>query len=409
MDNDQRPVEDWATDFDLFEEGYMSDPAPVWEDLQKRCPIAHTTRMGGAWMATKYDDLRDMVRAAPTLSSRSVAVVPPDPELREELIAEVKEYGSENPPITMDPPGHLPYKRLILPFFTPDATESHRAFTEQLCHDLIDRFIAEGSADVARQYSQQIPPRVIARVIGIDMSRADDFTEWTQGVLEFGQTQPELRRHYRRVIREFFAEMVAERRANPGDDLISQLIAAEIEGEPLSDYTVIGICNLLLVAGIDTTWSSIGAALWHLAGNADDRRRLANEPELFPTAIEEFLRFYAPVMMARKVTDEISFGDVTMHHGDKLILNFPAGNRDPDVFERPDELVMDRERNRHVAFGIGHHRCAGSNLARMEMDVALRVFMQRLPEFELSDPDAVTWSAGQVRGPRTIPIRFPVA
>ena len=408
MENEQRPVEDWATDFDLFDEGYIENPAPVWRDLRQRCPIAHTTRMGGAWMATKYEDLREMVRMVPELSSRSVAVVPPPPDLREELIAEVKLYGSENPPITMDPPGHMPFKRLILPFFTPDAVEAHRAYTEGLCHQLVDAFVGEGTCDAARQYSQQIPPRVIARMLGIDPDRADEFTEWTQGVLEFGQTQPELRRHYRRVIREFFAGLVAERRRKPGDDMISRLAAAEVDGKPLSDYTVIGICNLLLVAGIDTTWSSIGAALWHLAGHDDDRRRLASEPDLFPTAIEEFLRFYGPVMMARKVTEPVTIGDVTMNPGDKLILNFPAGNRDPEIFERPEEVVLDRERNRHIAFGIGIHRCAGSNLARMEMDVALRVFVARVPEFRLSDPDAVTWSAGQVRGPRSIPISFPV-
>ena len=141
---------------------------------------------------------------------------------------------------------------------------------------------------------------------------------------------------------------------------------------------------------------------------AEDRRRLALDPELFPTAIEEMLRFYAPVMMARKVTQHVEMGDKVLCPGDKMILNFPAGNRDPEIFERPDEVVLDRERNRHVAFGLGIHRCAGSNLARMEMDVALRVWFERIPEFELSNPDAVTWAGGQVRGPRSIPVRFPV-
>jgi cytochrome P450 len=121
------------------------------------------------------------------------------------------------------------------------------------------------------------------------------------------------------------------------------------------------------------------------------------------------LRFYAPVMMARKVTAPVEFGDVTFGPGDKVILNFPAANRDPEVFEQADEVVLDRERNRHIAFGLGIHRCAGSNLARMEMDVALRVWFERLPEFELSRPNDVTWAGGQVRGPRTIPVRFPIA
>ena len=409
MSDVPRPVEDWATDFDIFDREYVKDPAPIWDDLRARCPIAHTERWGGAWMATKYDDLRDLVRMVPELSSRSPAVVPLSPLMREEAIAEAKLYGSENPPITADPPEHKPYKQLILPFFTPTAVDGYRQFTEDLAHKLIDRIIDRGEGDAAEDFAQQIPPRVIARMLGIDPSRGDDFTEWTRGVIEIGQTDPEARRKYRAIIRDFFAEMITERRAEPGDDMISRLIAAEVEGEPLTDHTIQGVCFLLLVAGIDTTWSSIGASLWHFAGHAEDRRRLAADADLFPTAIEEMLRFYAPVMMARKVTSHVEMGDKLLCPGDKMILNFPAGNRDPEIFDRPDEVVLDRERNRHVAFGLGIHRCAGSNLARMEMDVALRVWFERIPEFELSNPDAVTWAGGQVQGPRSVPVRFPVA
>lgn len=408
MSEEQRPVEDWTSDFDIFDPEYVKNPGPVWDEMRSKCPIAHTERWGGAWMATKYDDLRELVRMVPELSSRSPAVVPVPPQMREELIAEVKMYGSENPPITADPPEHKPYKQLILPFFTPSAVEGYRQFTEDLAHELIDRIIDKGEGDAAEDYAQQIPPRVIAQMLGIDPGRGAEFTEWTRGVLEIGQTDPEARRKYRTIIRDFFAELIVQRRAKPTDDVISRLIAAEVEGKPLSDHTISGICFLLLVAGIDTTWSSIGSSLWHFAGHAEDRRRLAANPDLFPTAIEEMLRFYAPVMMARKVTQHVEMGDKVLCPGDKMILNFPAGNRDPAVFDRPDEVVLDRERNRHVAFGLGIHRCAGSNLARMEMDVALRVWFERIPEFELSNPEAVTWAGGQVRGPRSVPVRFPV-
>lgn len=407
MSEEHGKVTDWATDYDIFDEDYVRDPAPVWDEIRTSgCPIAHTTRYGGSWLPTRYEQLQAMVRMVPELSSRSVTVVPPSPELRAELVEEVKQHGSESPPITSDPPEQIPYRRLILPFFNPKATAAHRPYTEGLCNELIDRFIDRGKADAAVDYAQQIPPRIIAHIIGIDPARADEFTEWTRGLLELGQQQPELRTKYRRIIRDFFAELVAERRKERQDDIISKLIDSEIDGEPLSDYTVIGMCNLLLVAGIDTTWSSIGAAMWHFATHADDRRRIATEPALLPTAIEELLRYYSPVTMARKVTEPVSMDGVTFNPGDKVLLNFPGANRDPEIFDRADEVVIDRQRNRHIAFGVGIHRCAGSNLARMEMEVALSTWFERIPEFEITDPESVHWVGGQVRGPRTVPVAF---
>ena len=406
MSTDSCPVSDWATDYDIFDPEYVRDPTPVWKDLRGRCPVAHTERHGGSWLPTRYEDLQAMVKMVPALSSRSVTVVPPPPEMREQLVTEAKRYGSESPPITSDPPEHKAFRRLILPFFSPHAVEAHIPHTRALCNSLIDGFIADGEADAASDYAQQITPRVIAHVIGIDPDRADDFVEWVRGLLELGQTQPELRIKYRAIIREFFAEMVAERRANPKDDAISKLIAAEIDGEKLSDYTVVGICVLLLVAGIDTTWSSISSSLWHFAGNPEDRARMYREPELLPTAVEELLRFYSPVTMARKVTEPVRVNGAEMQPGDKVLLNFPGANRDPEAFDKPEEVMLDRKRNRHIAFGAGIHRCAGSNLARMEMQVALQVWFDRLRDFELSDSDAVVWAGGQVRGPRVVPVRF---
>mgnify|MGYP000697501839 CR=1 FL=1 len=196
-----------------------------------------------------------------------------------------------------------------------------------------------------------------------------------------------------------------ERIANPTDDFISELLASEHDGAPIERPVVMGMCALLLIAGIDTTWSSIGSAMWHLATHPDDRRRLVAEPELLPTAIEEFLRAYAPVTMARLVREDMEFAGCPMKANDFVLLPFPAANRDPEAFDRADEVLIDREVNRHAAFGLGIHRCAGSHLARMELRVALEVWLEAFPSFELSDPSAVRWSGGQVRGPRTLPVR----
>ena len=397
------PVKDWETDYNIFDKDYVEDPVPIWKDLRGKCPIAHTERWGGSWLPTKYEDLQAFVKMVPALSSKEPLVVPP-PEVDEDAD---DIYATEAPPITSDPPEQIPMRRLILPFFTAKAVEEHRQFTVDLCNELIDGFIEKGECDGAVDYAQQIPPRVIGHMLGIDPARSGEFVEWVRGVLELGLQDQELRLKYRRIIRDFFYETVNERRQNMGNDLVSRLINSELDGEPLDDRTIVGMCNLLLVAGIDTTWSSIGSAIWHFASTPEHQERLRNEPDLFPSAIEEMLRFYSPVTMARVVTEEVQAGDVTFKPGDRVLMNFPGANHDPDVFDNPDEVILDRGRNRHIAFGIGIHRCAGSNLARLEMDIALRTWFERIPEFEISDPDKVTWAGGQVRGPRNIPIKFP--
>ena len=175
----------------------------------------------------------------------------------------------------------------------------------------------------------------------------------------------------------------------------------------MPDHHILGTCGLLLIAGIDTTWSSIGSSIWHLATHPEDRQRLSREPELIPTAIEEFLRAYSPVTMARIVNEETEMQGACMHAGDRVILNFPSANRDPDAFPDADKVIIDRAVNRHIAFGVGIHRCAGSNLARMELRVAIEEWMARIPEFRLAEGAEVTWAGGQVRGPRQLPVVFP--
>jgi cytochrome P450 len=393
------PVEDWSTDYDIFDADYIADPFPIWDDLRQHCPVAHTDRWGGSWNPTRYDDVVALARMVPQLSSDEPTVTPP--------LKDGPNYGVKAPPISSDPPEHTWARRLILPSFSPRAVEAdHEPFTRELCQRLVDGMQGRDVVDGAVEYAQQIPPRVIAHLLGIDEGRVDEFTEWVRGVLEIGLANPTVRLHYREKLIGFFREELERRRAEPGDDFISRLLAVEVDGQPLPDVHVLGTCQLMLIAGIDTTWSSIGSALWHLASHPEDRQRLVDEPDLLPTAVEELLRAYAPVTMARVVTEEVEFQGRTLRPGDRVLLNFPAANRDPAVFDEPDRVVIDRQRNRHVAFGVGIHRCAGSNLARMEMLVSLRTWLDAFPTFELADPGAVTWAGGQVRGPRTLPLRL---
>jgi cytochrome P450 len=251
---------------------------------------------------------------------------------------------------------------------------------------------------------------VIAQMLGIPTDDEATFTRWAVVILQEGFTNIDKAIGSVMELITYFGERAAERREVPKaerpQDLLTLLVEAEVDGEPLSERHVIGSCFLLLLAGIDTTWSAIGSSLWHLATHPEDQARLRAEPELMTTAVEEFLRYYSPVTMARYVPEDIDFEGCPMRKGDKVLMTFPAGNRDPKMFEDADAFVIDRARNRHFAFGSGIHRCLGSNLARMELRVALEEWLRRVPTFDLADPDAVTWTGGQVRGPRRLPVRW---
>ena len=399
------PVEDWATDYDIFDPQYYTDPGPIWADLRQRCPVAHTERWGGSWLATRYEDVAEMARMVPALSNQEFIVVPPVPLIDPET-GEVLRARPVAPPISSDPPFHAEARRLLLQAFAPQAIAKFEPYTRDLAHRLIDEFVDKGRCDAAVQYAQQIPPKVISHLMGLDETMGDTFIEWARGLLELGATDPEIRVATGLQMYKFWTQEIERRRAEPTGDFIDWLMHQELDGEPVDDEHVRTTCGLLLVAGIDTTWSSIGSALLHLATHPDDRERLVEEPELMPTAVEELLRVYSPVTMARLATEDVTINGVTIPAGSRVLMNFPAANRDPEVFPDPDTVIIDRAHNRHVAFGIGIHRCAGSNLARMEMQVALSVFLERIPEFELDDTAPVTWCGGQVRGPRSIPLVF---
>lgn len=402
------PVGSWADDYDIFDPAYVANPFPVWDELRKTCPVPHTGRWGGSWMPVRYEDVSAVAHDTEHFSSREVLVTPA-PEPPEDMEQEMQlQLGGEvsAPPITSDPPEHAWARRLILPAFSPKAVQPYEPITRELCRSLVEKMLPEGRGDAAAGYAQQIPVRIIAKMLGIPDEMSDTFTGWVRGALELGATDPEIRQQSFLEIITYFFGLFPERRENLGDDIISELMRAEVDGEPVPDYHILGTCMLILVAGIDTTWNSIGSALWHLASHPEDRRRLVAEPELMPTAVEELLRAYAPVTMARVVDKEVTVNGRAMSPGERVLLSFPAANRDPEVFPDADKVLLDRAQNRHIAFGAGIHRCAGSNLARMELRVAIEEWLRAVPEFSLEDPSEVTWAGGQVRGPRTLPVVF---
>jgi len=393
------PVADWATDFSHLEPEWAADPYPIQDDLRERCPIAHTDRFGGGWLPTRYEDVAAIAYDTEHFSSRAIIMSnfrPPH---------ELAPIGG-SPPISSDPPFHHDARKLLLPAFTKTAVGKQEAATRAFCHSLIDAFDGQDVVDAARDYAQHIPMRVIADMLGFPPEDGPQFRQFVENTLEGVNLPPDERIERMQQLFDYLLEQIRDHLDHPRDDLTSFLVNAELYGRKLEADHVAGTMALLLIAGIDTTWSAIGASLWHLAKNPADRRRLVAERSLLPTATEEFLRAYAPVTMARLVKEDIRWHGVDMKADDWILLSFPAANRDPAQFDRAGEVVIDREVNRHAAFGLGIHRCVGSHLARMELRVALEVWLDRIASFSLADPDAVTWSAGQIRGPRTLPLRI---
>jgi cytochrome P450 len=393
------PVADWATDFSHLEPEWSADPYPIQDDLRQRCPIARTERFGGGWLPTRYEDVAAIAYDTERFSSRSIIMGNFRPP------RDLAPVGG-SPPISSDPPFHHHARKLLLPAFTKTAVSRQEPATRALCHSLIDAFAGWDAADAAADYAQHIPMQVIAGMLGFPPRDGPRFRVFVENVLEGINLLPEERIERMEQLFDYLLAQVHDHLDHPREDLTSYLIDAEIFGQKLQADHVTGTMALLLIAGIDTTWSAIGASLWHLARNPADRRRLGAEPGLLPTAVEEFLRAYAPVTMARLVKQDMRWNGVDMKADDWILLSFPAANRDPAQFDQAGEVVIDREVNRHAAFGLGIHRCVGSHLARMELRVALEAWLERIPEFSLANPGAVTWSAGQIRGPRRLPLRL---
>lgn len=396
-----KPVQSWETDWDHADPAYNQNAHQIWDQLRGTCPVAHTDRYGGAWLPVTHADVSAIARDTDRFSSEGAVLANRPP--REEWVS-LAPIGAA-PPITSDPPFHADARRLLLPAFSPQVVAEWEPEIRRLCNELIDNMGDSDTVDAAVQYAQNIPVYVIARMLGLPLEDSDYFRETVHMVLEeigaeFGERQGAFEK-----LDAYLSMHVQDHIENPKDDLIGFLLNAKIYDQPLSPQHVVGTIILLMVAGIDTTWSSIGSSIWHLAQHPSDLQRMVNEPELLPTAIEELLRMYAPVTMARIVTQDAEIGGCPVKRGDSVLLPFPAANRDPEVFPDADKVIIDREENRHVAFGLGIHRCLGSNLARLELRVAVQVFIQRFPQFELADPSTVTWSLGQVRGPRKLPVR----
>src|SRR6201988_3329199 len=313
------PVKDWVNDFDHTDPRWTENPFPIWDELRAASPVVHTARFLGCYMPTTYAAVKEIAYDTELFSSRRIIVRDVRPE-----------QPAKSPPITSDPPEHKPAKQLLLPPFTPDAMKKLEPRGRAICNELIDSFIANGKCDAAARDTKHIPVRAIAHMLGIDEKDGDLFIKWIHEILELGIKDDNTLMRAVQEMTAFFAGHLEQRKKNPTDDLITSLMNAKgSNGQPLEDGHVLGSLRLLLIAGIDTTWSAIGSSLWHLARTPADRARLVNEPELMPMAVEELLRAYSPVTMAREVLRETTIAGCPMKPGNMVLLSFPAANRDP--------------------------------------------------------------------------------
>lgn len=399
----ERPaVNDWTTDFDHLSDEWANHSPEILADLRQRCPVAHTDRFHGAYLVSRYDDIAEVARQTDVFSSRITAVNDNHPD----------NIKLELPPITLDPPDHGPVRRALLPSFNPREVAALEPFVTERAEALVDALVGRELVDGALDFSQMLPVEVMGHLFGVPTSLGPQFRAWVDGMLKEGQVDLDIARKANREVQAFFVDQLNQRREQPADDLVTKVLNAEAVNDdgttrPFTERERIGALFVLMLGGIDTTWSSLGAALFHLGTHPDDLATLTSRPELIETAIEEFLRFYSPVTIARYITAEAEVAGCPVHAGERILLAYPSANRDPAHFEQPDEVMIDRQRNRHMAFGVGIHRCLGSNLARMELQVGLRTWLSRFPRFELAvDPSEITWSVGPVRGPRSVPLRI---
>jgi cytochrome P450 len=399
---ERRPVSDWTSDFDHLSDTWADQAPDILADLRERCPVAHTERFYGSYLVSRYADIADVAHQTDTFSSRVTAVNENHPD----------NIKLELPPITLDPPEHGPIRRALLPAFNPKEIAKLEPFVRGVASRLLDDIAGRDVVDGAIDYAQLVPVEIMGHLFGVSPELGPQFRIWVDAMLKEGQIDIDIARTANREIQAFFAEQLQMRQVEPADDLVSKVIEARATLEdgstrPFSQRERIGALFVLMLGGIDTTWSTLGASLFHLGTHPEHLATLVEQPELIPTAVEEFLRFYAPVTIARVITEDAEIAGCPVQAGERVLLSYPSANRDGTVFDRPDEVVLDREQNRHMAFGVGVHRCLGSNLARMELKVALEAWLERYPRFELAvDPSEITWSVGPVRGPRKVPLRI---
>jgi cytochrome P450 len=365
----------FEADFD-FHGDALDHIFSTYSRLHAACPVGRGERYGGFWYLTKNEDIFAAEQDPGTFSVAPSMLLP--------------DFGTDFPliPIDIDPPDHARYRRILLPLFTPRAVALLEDGMRNTSRQLLAQVREQRVADVSALYARPMPTIVFSRLAGFPEKDWPKFDAWVDDIIYERTTDPARARAAAREVVDYFDHLLRARRGTADTpDLIGRLLAARIDGEPLTHDELVSYCYLLFLAGLDTTAWAIRSSLWYLARDRQAQERLRREPQLIPAAAEEFLRTLSPVQaMARTCRADTEIRGRRIRAGDRVLLVFGAGNRDPDGFESPDEVRIDREVNRHLAFGAGIHRCLGSTLGRRELVVALEEFLSAVPGFSHAQP-----------------------
>jgi cytochrome P450 len=400
--------------FDPFDPLWASDPFPLYADLRERAPI-HRNDLG-FWVVAKHADclaiLRDR-RASSDSLNVAVERMPegfrtplPEDDPMAAIMVEMRPF------LFRDPPDHTRLRSLVSKAFTPKVVESMRAGTEQVVDELLDAALDADRVDLLEAFAYPLPVRVICDLLGVPLEDQDRFKGWSDALArgldpDFLLTDEVIAARGEAAFQfsQYFFELLAERRRNPGDDLLSRLAQAEDGGTVLSEAEMLSTCILLLVAGHETTVNLIAGGTLALLEHPDQLERFRTDPSVQRSAVEEMLRFVSPVQLTgRALTEDCEFGGVEFAAGDFAMLLLASGNHDPDQFEDPERFDVTRSPNNHLGFGFGIHHCLGAPLARMEAQVALSALVRRAPDLALAG-DGVTYKHNIVlRGMEALPV-----
>lgn len=386
--------------YDPFDPAVQEDPYPVYRRLRDEAPIYRSDRRA-CWVLSRFDDIWKAVHDHEGFSSAKGVMV------GRSLMS--RSSGLLPMMLMMDPPRHDELRKLVSRAFTPRRMAAMEGMVRTTARRLLGGFLERGQADLAKEYAAPLPTIVIADMLGVPHQDRAQFRAWSDDVV---QVDPDDRPSVERAMTAatslygYFGPMLAARRAEPAGDLMSALLAAEVDGRRLSEEELLGFCFLLLLAGTETTANLISNAAVVLSERPDARKQIAEDPSLLPPAIEEILRLESPVQgLARTLTSDVELHGTPMRSGEKVLLLFGSANRDEREFPEPESFIPGRRSERALAFGHGIHYCLGAALARLECRVAYEELLAHAPSFEIAE-GAERLRSGPIRGFIHLPVVF---